>query len=54
MSDTTKILFVCLANVCRSPIAETVFLDVIKKNGLYTKFAVDSAGLGISLIITQI
>lgn len=29
-----KILFVCLGNICRSPMAEFVFRDMIKKKGL--------------------
>ena len=42
----TIILFVCLGNICRSPAAEGVFLDLIKKENLETKFYVDSAGTG--------
>ena len=41
-----KLLFVCLGNICRSPAAEGVFLDLIKKKGLENKFYVDSAGTG--------
>ncbi|WP_337044881.1 low molecular weight protein-tyrosine-phosphatase [Emticicia sp. 17c] len=39
-----KVLFVCLGNICRSPIAEGVFKDLIQKNGLEDKISCDSAG----------
>ena len=32
-----KIMFVCHGNICRSPMAEFVFLDMIKKHGLSDK-----------------
>lgn len=38
-----KILFVCLGNICRSPMAEFVFKDIVKKNGLENKFYIASA-----------
>ncbi|BEV36068.1 low molecular weight protein-tyrosine-phosphatase [Synechococcus sp. M16CYN] len=41
-----KILFVCLGNICRSPAAEGVFLDLLIKRGLADQFVVDSAGTG--------
>ena len=37
-----KILMVCMGNICRSPIAEGIMRDLIKKNNL--KAIVDSAG----------
>lgn len=40
----TRVLFVCLGNICRSPAAESVFLDVLQKQGLDAEFEVDSAG----------
>ncbi|XP_064477095.1 low molecular weight phosphotyrosine protein phosphatase-like [Ornithodoros turicata] len=39
-------LFVCLGNICRSPIAEAVFLHVAKENGVEDKWRADSAGTG--------
>ena len=40
----TKILFVCYANICRSPIAEAVMRDLILEAGLSETVVVDSAG----------
>ena len=42
----TKILFVCLGNICRSPAAEGVFKRKIKDRNLERLFFVDSAGTG--------
>jgi protein-tyrosine phosphatase len=39
-----KVLFVCMGNICRSPAAEGVFLDLVAKAGLSGKIHVDSAG----------
>lgn len=39
-----KILFVCLGNICRSPIAHGILQDYIIKNEYETKIMVDSAG----------
>ena len=38
-----KVLFVCLGNICRSPMAEYVFKDMVKKEGIAEKFYIDSA-----------
>lgn len=40
-----KILFVCLGNICRSPMAEAVMRKLVKDRGLETEFELDSAGL---------
>jgi protein-tyrosine phosphatase len=39
-----NVLFVCLGNICRSPAAEGIFKDMVKKRGLYNRISVDSAG----------
>lgn len=39
----TKILFVCLGNICRSPMAEFVFKDMVKKQGKSDEFLIESA-----------
>ena len=39
----TKILFVCLGNICRSPMAEFVFRDLVQKQGLGEQFHIASA-----------
>lgn len=39
-----KVLFVCLGNICRSPMAHMVFLDMIREKGIEDNFEVDSAG----------
>ena len=41
---TTKLLMVCLGNICRSPAAEGVMKKIINNNGASTKYFVDSAG----------
>ncbi|OIW05855.1 hypothetical protein TanjilG_23641 [Lupinus angustifolius] len=39
-----SVLFVCLGNICRSPAAEGVFTDLVKKRGFDSNFKIDSAG----------
>ncbi len=39
----TKILFVCLGNICRSPMAEFVFKYLVNEKGMNNKFIIDSA-----------
>jgi len=39
-----KVLFVCLGNICRSPLAEGVFEKLLNKHALQSKFKIDSAG----------
>ncbi len=38
-----KVLFVCHGNICRSPMAEFVMKDMVKKAGLEKQFQIDSA-----------
>lgn len=41
-----KVLFVCLGNICRSPMAEAVFRHLVNEKGLSHVIEVDSAGTG--------
>lgn len=41
-----NILFVCLGNICRSPMADAVFQHMVKDAGLSDQICVDSAGIG--------
>lgn len=38
-----KILFICLGNICRSPMAEFIFKDIVNKKGMSDYFFIDSA-----------
>lgn len=40
-----KLLFVCSANICRSPAAEVIMNTYLKKAGLSSKVSCDSAGI---------
>jgi len=47
MTDSKKsVLFICLGNICRSPIAEAVFLNCLKESGKSSSWTVDSAAIG--------
>lgn len=39
-----KVLMVCLGNICRSPMAEFIFRDMVKKRGLESLISCESAG----------
>lgn len=41
-----RILFVCLGNICRSPMAEAVFRHQVAEAGLAEQVHIDSAGTG--------
>jgi protein-tyrosine phosphatase len=41
-----SVLFVCLGNICRSPLAEGIFQSLVDEAGLSHLFKVDSAGTG--------
>jgi len=41
-----NILFVCLGNICRSPLAEGIFQQLVKNAGLEKEIYIDSAGTG--------
>lgn len=38
-----KVMFVCLGNICRSPMAEFVLKDLVKKKNLENKFLIKSS-----------
>jgi len=46
MPEPTRILFVCLGNICRSPLAEVVVRAEIERRGLNEQFHIESAGTG--------
>jgi protein-tyrosine phosphatase len=41
-----RVLFVCLGNICRSPLAQGVFEEVLRREDLEEEVFVDSAGTG--------
>jgi protein-tyrosine phosphatase len=44
MTQRIGVLFVCLGNICRSPLAAAVFGEIVRGEGLEARFQVDSAG----------
>jgi len=46
MSGPHALLFVCLGNICRSPMAEGIFLHLARERGVSDRFVVDSCGTG--------
>jgi protein-tyrosine phosphatase len=46
VTGRTRVLFVCLGNICRSPTAEVVFRAAAAKAGLASRVEIDSAGTG--------
>lgn len=44
MEQKTRVLFVCLGNICRSPLARALFEQQVNALGLDHKFHIDSAG----------
>jgi protein-tyrosine phosphatase len=41
-----SVLFICMGNICRSPLAQGVFENVLVREGLEGEVSVDSAGTG--------
>lgn len=39
-----QVLFVCLGNICRSPMAQAIFEHQVQEAGLQTQISADSAG----------
>lgn len=46
MNSKVNVLFVCLGNICRSPMAEAVFRHFVEQDNLQEVIHVDSAGTG--------
>ena len=46
MSRRTSVLFVCLGNICRSPLAEGIFIHIARERKILSRFEVDSCGTG--------
>lgn len=46
MNEIVRVLFVCLGNICRSPMAEAVLRHKVMERGLASEIVVDSAGTG--------
>lgn len=44
--EKVRVLFVCLGNICRSPMAEAIFNHKIQQFGIEHRFIVDSCGTG--------
>ncbi len=44
--ETFGVLFVCLGNICRSPLAEGIFIHMARQRGMLDRFDIDSAGTG--------
>lgn len=40
------VLFVCLGNICRSPLAEGIFIHLARERNLLERFDIDSCGTG--------
>ena len=41
-----RVLFICMGNICRSPLAQGVFEELVRSEGLEGEVFVDSAGTG--------
>ena len=46
MTEKTGLLFVCLGNICRSPLAEGIFIHLARERGVLDQFDIDSCGTG--------
>ena len=44
--EKTHVLFVCLGNICRSPLGEGVFRSLLEQEGVLDRYLVDSCGTG--------
>ena len=46
MNNSTRLLFICLGNICRSPAANAIMQKYVDESGLSNRFEIDSAGIG--------
>lgn len=46
MNDRRSVLFVCMGNICRSPVARCIFEDLAISHGVREKLTIDSCGMG--------
>ncbi len=46
MNNSTRLLFICLGNICRSPAANAIMQKYVDEAGLSNRFEIDSAGIG--------
>jgi protein-tyrosine phosphatase len=46
MAEPIGVLFVCMGNICRSPVARCVFEDLSQAHGVRDRFVIDSCGMG--------
>jgi protein-tyrosine phosphatase len=44
--ERTAVLFVCLGNICRSPLAKALFEQHVSRSSLSDRFVIDSCGTG--------
>ncbi len=45
-TQPTGVLFVCLGNICRSPLARVIFEDMVARRNVAERFVIDSCGTG--------
>ena len=48
--DKISVMFVCHGNICRSPMAEFIFKDMVKKEGIADKFVIKSSAVSFEEI----
>ncbi len=46
MTEKTGVLFICMGNICRSPLAEGIFIHKARARGVLDRFDIDSCGTG--------
>jgi protein-tyrosine phosphatase len=46
LPNCSRLLFVCMGNICRSPLAEGVFAHLAHERGVRDQFTIDSCGTG--------